>query len=314
MNIRNIDLNLLVYLSVLLDEKSVSRAANKLALTQPTVSAALKRLREHFSDPLLVRTAGGMQPTEKALSLVPQLSEFIRISEAITQSQTTFDATKTVHTFKILTNDYIESCLLFPFIAATSDIYPNIHYDISSPGDFTLPELQDGSIDLAINGFKKVPSSFHQKRLWRDNFRVVCHKNNPFADQPDLDHYLKGQHIWMSRNGNNSENRLSINSHPSKLGWIDEALWQLEKRRNIHVFTRHFQALPLIVNSNNLLLSIPNRLALAGFQHPQLVTLPIPFQIVPEEVSMLWSPIKHYDPAHIWLRNKLGQFASTVPS
>ena len=153
MNIRNIDLNLLVYLSVLIEEKSVSRAANKLSLTQPTVSAALKKLREHFSDPLLVRTSGGMQPTDKALALAPKINEFIRLSEQITQSNSVFDASHSEHTFKILTNDYIESCLLFPFIAQNSECYPNIHYDITSPGDGSLQELQDGSLDLTINRF-----------------------------------------------------------------------------------------------------------------------------------------------------------------
>ena len=314
MNIRNIDLNLLVYLNVLLEEKSVSRAANKLALTQPTVSAALKRLREYFSDPLLVRTSGGMQPTEKALALKPQISEFIRLSESITQSDSHFEPETANHTFKILTNDYIESCLLFPFIASTAAIYPNLSYNITSPGDTHLTELQEGSVDLAINRFKQAPTSFHQKRLWRDNFRVVCHQDNPYAATQTLETYLSQPHIWVSRSGITSENRISVDSHPNKLGELDEALWQLEKRRNIQVFTRHFQAQKLITQSQSLLLTIPNRLALASFQTEQLMTLPLPFQMVPQEVSMVWSPIKHYDPAHSWLRQQLSEFAMTLAS
>lgn len=314
MNIRNIDLNLLVYLNVLLEEKSVSRAANKLALTQPTVSAALKRLREYFSDPLLVRTSGGMQPTEKALALKPQISEFIRLSESITQSDSHFDPTSATHTFKILTNDYIESCLLFPFIASSASSYPNLSYNITSPGDTQLTELQEGSVDLAINRFKQAPTSFHQKRLWRDNFRVICHQDNPFATSPTLESYLSQPHIWVSRSGITSENRISKDSHPNKLGELDEALWQLEKRRNIQVFTRHFQAQKLIEQSSTLLLSIPNRLATSSFQTDNLVTLPLPFQMVPQEISMVWSPIKHYDPAHTWLRQQLSEFATTLAS
>lgn len=314
MNIRNIDLNLLVYLNVLLEERSVSRAANKLALTQPTVSAALKRLREYFSDPLLVRTAGGMQPTEKALALKPQINEFIRLSESITQSDSQFDPVTAQHTFKILTNDYIESCLLFPFIAKTAECYPNISYNITSPGDSSLGELQEGSVDIAINRFKQAPTSFHQKRLWRDNFRVICHQDNPFAQMPSLDSYLTQPHIWVSRSGIISENRISKDSHPSKLGELDEALWQMEKKRNIQIFTRHFQAQALITGSTSLLLTIPNRLALASFQNEPLVTLPLPFQMVPQEISMVWSPIKHYNPAHTWLRQQLTEFASSLPS
>lgn len=314
MNIRNIDLNLLVYLSVLLEEKNVSLAADRLSLTQPTVSAALKRLREHFSDPLLVRTAKGMQPTERALLLAPQIKEFIRLSESITQSGMEFDPTSSEHSFKLLTNDYLESSLLFPFIAHCSEHYKHLSFDISSPGDVSFQELQEGTIDLAINRFRQAPASFHQKRLWRDNMRVVCHKNNPFYKTPTLDTYLEQPHIWVSRSGITSENRVSKNSHPSKLGPLDEALWQLEKRRNIQVFTRHFQAQSLIKRSNRLLLTIPSRLANTCFIDDELAILPLPFQTVPQEVSMIWSAIKHYDPAHNWLRQSLLDFAATIPA
>ena len=111
MNIRHVDLNLLVYLNVLIDEQSVSKAANKLALTQPAMSNALKRLRDLFDDPLLVRAAGTMTPTAKALSLKPEIESLLKMAEEIMENEIEFVEHQAPKRPDILECDIYQSCI-----------------------------------------------------------------------------------------------------------------------------------------------------------------------------------------------------------
>ena len=201
MNIRNVDLNLLVYLNVLIDEKSVSKAANKLALTQPAMSNALKRLRDLFDDPLLVRAAGSMTPTAKALSLKPEIEALLKMAEEITQPSEQFDPATAHVTFRIMANDYLESTLIAPFICEQLAKKPGIDFDVLSPSDVNLQDMEKGTIDLAINRFNGLPRSFHQATVWRDNYCCLTHPNNAFLTDANLNQYLQSEHIWVNRAG-----------------------------------------------------------------------------------------------------------------
>ena len=187
MNIRHVDLNLLVYLNVLIDEQSVSKAANKLALTQPAMSNALKRLRDLFDDPLLVRAAGTMTPTAKALSLKPEIESLLKMAEEITQPSEQFDPSSATLTFRIMANDYLESTLIAPFITNQLAQNPGLNFDILSPSDVTLQDMEKGTIDLAINRFNGLPRSFHQASVWRDNYCCLSHPDNPYLQAQSLE-------------------------------------------------------------------------------------------------------------------------------
>ena len=112
MNLKSIDLNLLVYLDVLLRKRNVTRAAESLGISQPAMSNGLKRLRELFSDPLLVRTSNGMTPTERAEELQPLVREIVAAVEKAVQSEKEFDASNADRVFRISVSDYSESTLL----------------------------------------------------------------------------------------------------------------------------------------------------------------------------------------------------------
>ncbi|WP_372762565.1 LysR family transcriptional regulator [Pseudoalteromonas sp.] len=312
MNIRNVDLNLLVYLNVLIDEKSVSKAANKLALTQPAMSNALKRLRDLFDDPLLVRAAGSMTPTAKALALKPEIAVLLKMAEEITQPSEQFDASTAKVTFRIMANDYLESTLLAPFITAQLSKNPGINFDVLSPSDVNLQDMEKGSIDLAINRFNGLPRSFHQASVWRDNYCCLTHPNNQFLQHASLEYYLNSEHIWVNRAGWGPESAVTNKSGKQKLGWVDEALWQLEQTRKIRVFTRHYMIASLLCQSEQLIATLPRRQAKLLASQSHLVISPVPFQIVPIEVKMIWSPLLHHAPAHQWLRRELLTFAKTI--
>ncbi|BDF94532.1 MULTISPECIES: LysR family transcriptional regulator [Pseudoalteromonas] len=312
MNIRNVDLNLLVYLNVLIDERNVSKAANKLALTQPAMSNALKRLRDLFDDPLLVRAAGSMTPTAKALSLKPEIEALLKMAEAITQPSDVFDPSTAQATFRIMANDYLESTLVAPFITAQLNKHPGLNFDVLSPSDVSLQDMEKGSIDLAINRFNGLPRSFHQASVWRDNYCCLMHPANSFLQKPDLENYLASEHIWVNRAGWGAEAAVTNKSGSQKLGWVDEALWQLEQTRHIRVFTRHYMIASLLCQSPQLIATLPRRQAMLLTKHTELVISPVPFQIVPIEVKMLWSPLLHHASPHQWLRRELLAFAQTI--
>ena len=312
MNIRHVDLNLLVYLNVLIDEQSVSKAANKLALTQPAMSNALKRLRDLFDDPLLVRAAGTMTPTAKALSLKPEIESLLKMAEEITQPSEVFDPNTANITFRIMANDYLESTLIAPFITQQLAKNPGLNFDILSPSDVNLQDMEKGTIDLAINRFNGLPRSFHQASVWRDNYCCLTHPDNSYLQQQNLEGYLAQEHIWVNRAGWVVEAAVTNISGSQKLGWVDEALWQLEQTRNIRVFTRHFMVASLLCQSPQLIATLPRRQAMLLAKHTDLVISPVPFQIVPIEVKMLWSPLLHHANPHQWLRRELLAFASTV--
>lgn len=312
MNIRNIDLNLLVYLNVLIEERSVSKAANKVALTQPAMSNALSRLRLLFDDPLLVRTAQGMTPTEKAIKLKPEIVIFLSMAEQITQPDKDFSPEHSQITFRIMTNDYIEATLLVPFITSLLKKAPQINFDILTPGDIDLQDMEKGLIDLAINRFTFLPKSFHQTRVWRDNFCCLTHKDSMYNNKTDFDTYLDSEHIWINRSGWGAESAVTNKSGSHKLGWVDEALWQFDKTRNIRVFTRHYMLTPLLLAQSDLIATIPRRQAMLYKDNMNLVSLKVPFQIVPIEIKMIWSPLLHHSKAHQWLRRSLAEFSKTI--
>ncbi|UPW19553.1 LysR family transcriptional regulator [Agarivorans sp. TSD2052] len=312
MNIRKVDLNLLVYLNVLLEERNVSRAASKLSLTQPTMSNALKRLRELFDDPLLVRTAEGMTPTEKANKLKPEIVSLLSMAEKITQPDKDFSPEQSSHTFRIMCNDYLEATLLAPFIQGVLKSCPNINFDLFSPGDIDLLDMEKGNIDLAINRFTSLPKTFHQSSIWRDNFCCLLHKDHPYVQALDLDSYLAAEHVWVNRAGWGAEKAVGSKNSGQKLGWVDEALAQLDQTRNIRVYTRHYGVTSLLLSQPQLIATLPRRYAMLHKDQLELRIVRVPFQIVPIETKMIWSPLLQHSKAHQWLRRSLLAFSHSV--
>ncbi|MCC2614913.1 LysR family transcriptional regulator [Aestuariibacter halophilus] len=301
MNIAKVDLNLLVYLDVLLREGSVTKAANQLSITQPAMSNGLKRLRDLFNDPLLVRTSDGMTPTQRALELQPVIRDVLAKLEASIQPETDFDPATSRRTFRIMASDYAESTLLVEVIRRIGVEAPNITLDIITPSDVTFHDVEHGKVDMAVNRFSELPLSFHQKVVWYDTFSCVMNRSNPIVKQFDLDRYLAGQHIWVSKTGFG----VGVGVDPNevqKLGWVDAELTKLGKKRDIRVFTRHYHVALQLAKAQNLIATLPSKAAHLYGEDPEVVVLEPPFDIPPIALKMAWSALLHHDAGHIWLR------------
>ena len=201
MNLKSIDLNLLVYLDVLLRMRNVTRAAESLGISQPAMSNALQRLRILFSDPLLVRTRSGMSPTERAEQLRPLIREIVASIEKAVESDKGFDASSADRVFRISVSDYGESTLLPHLLRRMRSEAPNITLDILTPSDVSYQDLEHGNVDMVINRFDELPGSLHQKTIWRDGFSCLISNHNQIRNHFDLENYLKASHVWVSKTG-----------------------------------------------------------------------------------------------------------------
>jgi len=304
MNINKIDLNLLIYFDVLLREQNVTRAANQLNITQPAMSNGLKRLRNLFNDPILVRTSSGMAPTERAQALAPVIRKILLELEEALQGEDNFNPATSDRVFRLMASDYAASTLVPHLLSSISNIAPHISIDIMTPSDINFHDVEAGKVDMAINRFEELPQSFHQKTLWHDSFTCLMASNSPLVNRFGLQSYLRAKHIWVSKTGFG----VGVGMDPKdvqKLGWVDEALAKIGERRMIKVFTRNYNVAMQLALQDQLIATLPSKAASRFSCDPAFKIMPPPFDIPQIELKMIWSPLLHHDSSHIWFRQKV---------
>ena len=301
MNLEQVDLNLLVYLDVLLREQSVTRSAEQLGITQPAMSNGLKRLRDLFNDPLLIRSSSGMTPTERALELAPRVREALSAVTEILEPKQDFRPLTSKRVFRIMSSDYAEATLMPALVKALRSEAPDVVLDFLTPSDVSVQDIEQGKVDLAINRFNEIPQSFHQITLWSDSFSCLVNRSNPIANRFNLKTYIESRHIWVSKTGMGIG--FGMNPERGGLGQIDAALERIGQKRHIAIYTRHYQMPALVAHKTDLTATLPSRIARLQGDHPQLLVKDPPFFIPEFELKMAWGPILQHSPAHRWLRH-----------
>ncbi|MDO6461090.1 LysR family transcriptional regulator [Granulosicoccaceae sp. 1_MG-2023] len=309
MTLDHVDLNLLVYLDVLLRERNVTRAAASLGISQPALSNSLKRLRETFGDPLLVRTSEGMTPTERALELQPVIHQVLATIQKVVEPASTFDAASSTRVFRILTSDYGEATLIPLVLKRLGEQAPNVVLDILTPSDMSFSEVEQGHVDLVLNRFDTMPQAFHQTTLWRDSFSCLFSADNPLRDKYSLEGYLEASHVWVNKTGMGAGVGLSPKD-TNRLGWVDEALRRIGEQRKIAVFTRHYQSAIQMAGEKRLVATLPTRATGLQAANRSVVIREPPFEIPAFEFKMAWSPLLQHNPAHQWLRRLVSDAAA----
>jgi len=307
-NLHRIDLNLLVYLDVLLRECNVTQAANHLGLSQPAMSNGLRRLRDLFGDPLLVRTSDGMTPTARARELEPLLRDILAGVDRAVQPTSEFDPASADQVIRVMASDYAESTLFPAVMQQLREQAPGITLDIMTPSDVSFLDVERGKVDLVINRFDEMPQSFHQITLWQDSFSCLLSPENPILANFDLEAYLSANHIWVSKTGMG----VGVGVDPDdvqRLGWVDAALAKRNKKRRIRVFTRHYQAAMTLAEQNDLIVTLPTRATWLKRDNPRVVVRDVPFEVPPLQLKMAWSPLLQHNPAHRWVRQLITHIA-----
>lgn len=296
-NLRSFDLNLLVALKALVEEKSVSRAAEKLCISQPAMSHVLRRLRSHLDDPILVKTNMGMAPTARALALLKPTAAVLREIERIVEPPPAFDPATSRRRFVIATSDYVAFTLLPKIADALSRIAPDVELQIRQPiAGAPHIAIEEENIDLAIGYNAIFGSTTHtcSARLMSES--IVCLTRRCNAEVPGnaitLAQFLECKHMLITwREGGT--------------GLIDDCLARHGLRRKISLVLPNFLATPWVLEKTDLLLCLPRRMADKFVQLAPLKILSVPIDLPRYELMMLWHPRHEKDPAHNWLRDLL---------
>ncbi len=292
-NLRSIDLNLLVALDALLCERHVTKAADKVGLSQPAMSNALGRLRGMFADELLVRTATGMAPTPRALELVDPLRQVLRQVERVLESDAGFDPEATKRTFTIRMSDIL-ACLLLPQLAAQTRDAPGIGYNILHlPPAKTIDALERDDIDLAVSMGLDHSNAIRSEELLRDRMVCIMRKSHPIAagDTISFDDFI-------------AQNHMKVSMSPTDLRFVDDVLGEIGRERKIVLNVPHWLVVPHVLKQSDLIAVMPGQLATV-LMDADLRMFDVPFESAPFSWLMYWHRRYDQSNANRWLRNRV---------
>lgn len=296
----NVDLNLLVALDALLIERNVTRAAARLSVGQPAMSASLARLRKHFDDPLLARSGRGYVLTTVAESLVDPVRAAVVAADAVLGRNRDFDPTAERRTFTIIASDYVSLVLLRPFLADIATAAPGITIAIQHIGADNDERLRRGSADLLIfpGELNRELADLPRTELFSDRFVLVADRDNPdLIGGVDLDRFADLHYLSLT-----GGQPALVESQLDAQGVV----------RRSEVLTESFLAAPLMVLGTRLVAVVQERLAEFIAAGSSLHIMDPPFPLRPLTEVMWWNLRTTDDPAHRWLRQSLLQCASSL--
>lgn len=289
MNILTFDLNLLRVLDVLLRERNVSRAAERLALSQPAVSNALNRLRDLLDDPLLVRVGRTMQPTPRALELEAPIRAALRQIEESLGEGSRFEPARSRQRFRIALTDYAEMLLMPRLLASLAEQAPGVRIDVQHLSPRLPAEaLEKGEIDLALGRFEALPPRFAGVRWMSETLQLVARRDHPqLRTGLDLETFLRLRHLWV----HGGQTR----------GMVEQWLGEHGLAREIVYTTPNYLQAAHIAAGGDLVAVLPTRLAryFAGLLPLQLFDLP--FALGPFDLQIVSLDLRRRDQALQWL-------------
>lgn len=298
-----IDLHLIRVLHTVLTERSVSRAAVRLGMYQPAVSAALKRLRELSGDPLLVRSGSGMVPTDAALRMIEPSASILRAAEVLFSGARGFDPQTSTNTFRVAASDYLDPLFLPHLVSQIKSRAPLTHIEIhplSADSDYHA-HLAQGDVDVVIGNWLKPPEDLHMGKLFADEVVCLVSKEHPAARRG-----------WTAEDWLEAEHIAPTPTHPGARGVIDDHLEGLGLVRNITARCPHFGLIPGMVASSLLVLT-------TGRQYCERFTAQLPVKILECPIDFpqlmyyqLWHERSHASASAKWLREQVKSVAAAL--
>ncbi|AGN87025.1 LysR family transcriptional regulator [Enterobacter sp. R4-368] len=291
-NLNRLDLNLLLTLDVLLREHNVTRAAQRLNLSQPSVSVQLARLREIFDDPLLLPGPRGMQPTVRADELREPLRQALEALERAVSPVNAFDPARASVTWRIAATDYTESAVLLPLLGTLRRDAPASRLAVFelNPGQIKR-QAEQGDIDLFFHLREGAPASLHQRLLFTERYVLAGRLGHPaLKRRPSLKQFCQLEHVIVSPDGGGFQ------------AATDDALAARGLTRNVVLSVPHFLFMLDALARTDLVAVLPERLvATTG----ALQVVDPPLDLPGFDMLMLWHERLHRDPGHKWLRQQV---------
>jgi DNA-binding transcriptional LysR family regulator len=296
-----LDLNQLRAFDALMRERHVTRAAFRLGIGQSSMSFLLGKLRELLQDELLIRTGSGLVPTERALELWPRVQEAIGVVERVFEQPAVFDPSLAKMTFRMIVVDYIDYMLLPRVARRLRQEAPGVSLHVLQTRPHQFGEmLAAGDLDLVLSYFPNPPDYLQARRLFSDRFVGMCATGHPVL-QATLDpaSFCALPHITIEPDSAQIYNVQ-----------INEALEPFGLQRDVRMVKPSFLTLPFILETTDMVASMPARLARRMSSMAQVSLFDIPLELPTFDVRMLWHPRTSNSAAHEWLRSLILSCAS----
>ena len=303
MNLGGLDLNLLVALDALLSERSVTRAAQRVGLSQPGMSNALARLRRLFNDPLLVRQGAMLVPTARAEALIGPVQEALELIRAALDAPLRFDPATDRRSFRLSCTDYSVLMLIGPLVRALAADAPGVLVEV-------LPRLADagrallnGDVDLAIEPPEIMgDTDLESLRLWDDRWECCVWEGNArVGERMTMERYTALGHLIYS-----------MGSAGQPVALPDLHMARLGVPRRIEVSVESFLLAPFLLQGTDLVTLIPTRAEAFLRRIGDIRVLESPVELPPLIETLWWHSRATADPAHAWLRTRIGEVATTL--
>ncbi|MGE8359912.1 LysR family transcriptional regulator [Pseudomonas sp.] len=293
-DLRRADINLLVVFETLMRERNLTRVGEKLFLGQPTISAALGRLRSLFNDPLFIRVGRAMEPTARAEEIHARLTPALDAIAAALASSQTFDPQTSDTAFRIGLSDDVEYAMLPRFMQRLRDEAPNITLVVRRADQWQLPQLLvAGEISLGISHTEDLPAN--SRRMNLRPIRPMLLHAGAAAEPLDLDAFCQRPHVVVSSMGNVTDE-------------TDRALNRLGRQRKVVLAVPQFSCLPTLLANSDLVALVPDYVALAMAQREGLNADRAPLDLPVPDLSMAWHGASHNDPRERWLRSRFSAY------
>jgi len=300
MNLRQFDLNLLVALDVLLTERNVTRAAERLFLSQPAMSGMLARLRHAFGDELLVRVGRNLEPTEFAAGIAERVHEYVRGLEDLLDSTRPFTPQTDSRAFRIAASDYAVLLLFGPLMQRLNAIAPNMSVHFVRLDATVGERLTVGDVDFGV-----LPAEFEpglpSEALFEDTWVCAAWAGHPaFGAQLSIEEFLAHPHIAFNF------------SDPGHVSVADDHLARNGHVRRIVASTESFTAVPFLLRGTSLLTVVPRRLGERMRAAAELRLFELPFDVPPLHEKLAWNPRFTTSPGHAWMREQIVDVARAL--
>jgi len=297
-DLAGINLNLVVALDALLTAANVTRAAERVGVTQSAMSHSLRQLRELLGDALLIRGRGGMVRTPRAEQLAAPLHRGLLELRRALSNEPVFEPRTTTRRFTLATGDYLAAALLPELLALLGREAPHVDLVIRHLiPDQVTSLMESGEVDLCVAAFPDSSLSLRQQKLFTEDFVCVVRQDHPAVRKGlDLETYLRLPHVLISPRGEGA-------------GVVDTALAKLGRSRRIALRLPYFLTAPLSVVNSDHVLTAPRRLVETLTGAWPLQILPLPIALRSFDVLQIWHERFDGDPAHRWLRGVMARAA-----
>lgn len=292
MELKDIDLNLLVVFQQLLSDRRVSKVAENLGLSQPGVSNALARLRKLTDDPLFLRTAKGMEPTTYAQQLAEPTARALQVIHSAFNERTSFEPATSKRAFTIGMSDIGEIYFLPKLMKELARVAPNVSLSTVRNAAVNLrDEMEAGHVSLAIGLLPQLKAGYLRRRLFKQNYVCMFRRGHLLDKRAiSLEAFAAAEHVVVISEGTGH-------------GKADELLARKKVQRKVVLTVPHYVAVGHILHNSDLVATVPERLANALAEPFALSFVRHPAQLPEIGIDLFWHGRYQKDPAVAWMRS-----------